>query len=101
MESMKEIKSEHRYYYKSINKHSTRTYEWQGVKFYLDRTLDGCPPFFTVYLFEESRTLATHLSNEEGKEYWGDGWTWAQAEKEMEKIVILNTWRIKSNEKIR
>lgn len=88
-----EIKSERHYDYKSINRHSTRTYEWKGCRFYLDRTLDGCPPFFHLYRFEHGKPLAVSFMNN-GQEFWGEGWTWRQAEKEMTRL-LKSDWNLK------
>ena len=86
---LNEIKSERHYDYKSINRHSTRTYEWQGVRVYLDRTLDGALPFFHAYRFDYGKSVAVSFKSN-GAEYWGEGWTWRKAEEELCRIVVLS-----------
>ena len=67
---------------KAINRHSVRVYKIPGHddKIYLDRTLDGCPPFFHLYTFpnaalNERSGYTTFAENipVKGKEYWDVG----------------------------
>ena len=66
---------------RAINRHSERTYrDDAGDRYVLSRTLDGCPPFFEAYgLFKAGHTGALPRLQVQGKECWGDGWTWRTA----------------------
>jgi hypothetical protein len=72
---------------RAINKHSIRVYETSGVRrrgaieFFLNRTLDGCPPFYELYYFEPNSFLPTYL-NVNGVQYWGGGLSWREAERQ-------------------
>jgi len=82
MKALKEISREtYGHSDRAINKHSERWYEGGTGRLYvLSRTLDGCPPFFEAYgpFSKEHEGLLPRL-RVNGKEYWGDGWTWKQA----------------------
>ena len=61
-----------------INRHAVREYQAEdGRTFVLDRTLDGVPPFF--HLTERRGQMRSMPIPVEGQEYWGSGWSWAQA----------------------
>lgn len=66
---------------RAINLHSIRVYAVprEGQEYVLDRTLDGCPPFFTLYVREPGRRVARGIPVG-GADYWGDGWRWPRAE---------------------
>lgn len=66
---------------RAINRHSARTFaDERGARFILSKTLDGCPPFFEAYgPFEEGHQGALPRLKVQGKEYWGDGWSWRRA----------------------
>ncbi len=66
---------------RAINLHSERTYQdTDGNVYKLSRTLDGIPPFFEAYgpYREDHQGLLPRLMIN-GREYWGDGWSWKQA----------------------
>jgi hypothetical protein len=77
---------------RAINRHSIRVYQVSGVKrgtrvksqgmkakepweFSLSRTLDGCPPFYSLYFYRPGSVLPTHLTIN-GDQYWGGGLSW-------------------------
>ena len=65
----------------AINKHSIRIYEDQrGRRWYLDKTLDGVPPFYSVSgpWTPGTKTFAPHLKVM-GENYWGSGLGWTSA----------------------
>jgi hypothetical protein len=65
----------------AINKHSERVFtDSSGRLFKLSRTTDGVPPFFEAYgpYTEDYRGILPRLLVD-GREYWGDGWTWGRA----------------------
>jgi hypothetical protein len=70
---------------RSINRHSVRVYESrrpvdnEPIEFYLNRTLDGCPPFYCLYLYKPVSSRPTMLKIE-SEEYWGSGLSWEKAE---------------------
>jgi hypothetical protein len=66
---------------RAINRHSTRTYQDGDGKLYLlSRTLDGVRPFFEAYgPYTVEFVGALPGLNVNGKEYWGDGWSWDRA----------------------
>ncbi len=63
----------------SINKHSIWKYQFGERVVYLDRTLDGCPPFFHAYYFGPNGGVARTIPVR-NRDYWGDGWNWKRAE---------------------
>jgi hypothetical protein len=68
---------------RAINKHSRRVYRVNhdfGVKYVLNSTLDGCPPFYNLYYCKGNRIPPTHLTVN-GEQYWGGGLSWPQAER--------------------
>lgn len=74
---------------RAINKHSTRTYtDEDGNLYKLDRTLDGVPPFFAAYgpYSPDFKGILPRLLID-GKEYWGDGISWNQAEKILKEAI--------------
>lgn len=77
---------------RAINKHSIRVYETSGVRglkkmeFTLNRTLDGCPPFYELYYFKPDTFLPTHLKVN-SEQYWGDGLSWPKAEQQAFKVI--------------
>ncbi len=108
---MKEIKSERKNYggdENAINRHSSRIYEDKYRAFYeIDKTLDGCPPFYELLERSDLRWVQQEgpPSNRKGGikslesraskycpiflnnikvipncRYFGDGLTWEQAE---------------------
>ena len=64
---------------RAINRHSVRRYSVPGhtPAIYLDKTLDGSPPFYELYDFSNG-SLAVNIPVD-GKRYWGDGLPWNQA----------------------
>ena len=66
---------------RSINKHSIRVYKGEddNIEFTLNLTLDGCPPFYTLYYFAPGLPLPSFLEID-SDEYWGDGLSWEEAE---------------------
>ena len=72
---------------RAINLHSIRVYEISGVKktgkmeFLLRRTLDGCPPFFSLCYCKPDSLLPTYLKAN-GVQYWGSGLSWPRAEQQ-------------------
>ena len=66
---------------RAINRHSERWYhDADGNLYVLSRTLDGCPPFFEAYgPFPEGHEGLPPRLLVDGKEYWGDGWSWPSA----------------------
>jgi len=71
---------------RAINRHSVRVYrskrpvDKEPIEFYLNRTLDGCPPFYCLYFYKPVSARPTMLKIED-KEYWGSGLSWERAEK--------------------
>ena len=67
--------------HRAINRHRESRYRTPDGRLYiLSKTLDGCPPFFEAYgPFEPDHQglLPRLLVN--GRDYWGDGWTWERA----------------------
>ena len=66
---------------RAINRHSERRYrDTHGNHYILSRTADGCPPFFEAYgpFGEDHEGLVPRLLVD-GREYWGDGWSWSAA----------------------
>lgn len=63
----------------AINRHSVRYYTFQGQVFLLDKTLDGIPPFFSLYQFNSPRQALGKIIQVNGREYW-DAKSWKQAE---------------------
>jgi len=70
---------------RAINRHSVRVYrskrpvDKEPIEFYLNRTLDGCPPFYCLYFYKPVSARPTMMTVE-GEEYWGGGLTWGKAE---------------------
>ena len=90
---MKELKEERRETRlpDTINHHIQRVYEHEGSFYMLDKTLDGAPPFYTFYglHFDPRKDCGMPTRIEvEGKEYWGDGLTWKEAEAKIETIIL-------------
>lgn len=73
----------------AINHHSIRVYETpDGTRFQLDRTLDGCPPFFQLYGPYDAKYQGVLRSIAvDGKQYWGGGWSWRKAEAAMCQVL--------------
>lgn len=83
---------------RAINRHSVRVYQASGPKrprttgpvesleFHLNRTLDGCPPFYTLYFYKPASALPTYL-NLNGEPYWGNGLSWPKAEQHAFKAI--------------
>lgn len=65
---------------RSINRHSVRVYEWRGRRYTLDKTLDGVPPFYTLFGKPDSGYGVSRVVKVNGKEYWGDRLAWRMAE---------------------
>lgn len=63
---------------RSINRHAIRTYEHDGARFTLDRTLDADPRYFTLDRWTGGM-LAGKTVPIGGKKYWGYGWSWNKA----------------------
>jgi hypothetical protein len=72
---------------RAINKHSRKIFHWPNVGWFeLDRNLSGCPPFFELLELrrdprENHETYFPPKVNVGGKEYWGGGLSWFEAEK--------------------
>ena len=68
---------------RSINKHTERWYrDDNGQHYVLSRTLDGIPPFFAAYgPFKEDHEGLLPRLRVQGDVYFGDDWSWRQAEK--------------------
>ena len=66
---------------RAINRHSERRYRAEdGSLYVLSRTLDGCPPFFEAYgPYRDDHCGVLPRLRVDGREYWGDGWSWKQA----------------------
>ena len=70
---------------RSINRHSIRVFRSkrpgnpEPIEFYLNKTLDGCPPFYCLYFYKPVSSLPTMMKID-GKEYWGSGLSWDKAE---------------------
>jgi hypothetical protein len=84
------LKELERYYDKGINRHSVRVYQDElGYLWRLDRTTDCNPRFFQLYRacggVGETRYTRPFTIN--GKEFWGDNWTWKHAEQELFKAL--------------
>ena len=71
---------------RSINRHSQRTYEHNGIRYVLDRTTDALHPFFTLHRYT-SQLWGGKMVEVEGKRYWGDGLSWAKAVRLAERAV--------------
>jgi len=88
---IKELKNKRETYgndNRSINKHSIRVYRSkrpgnsqpsEPIEFYLNKTLDGCPPFYCLYFYKPVSSHPTMMTIAE-KEYWGSGLSWEKAE---------------------
>jgi len=64
---------------RAINRHSVRCYKLPGYDplIYINKTLDGCPPFYEVYTCELVGFATPILIA--GERYFGDGLTWDKA----------------------
>ena len=77
---------------RAINKHSIRVYAASGVtcrgaiEFFLNRTLDGIPPFYCLYFFKPHSALPTYLKVN-GEQYWGSGLSWPRGEQKAFKAI--------------
>ena len=71
----------------AINRHSVRQYQVPGntAPFYLNKTLDGSPPFYELYVFD--RRIIGDSIPVNGQQYWGEGLTWSQAEELAGKAI--------------
>lgn len=65
---------------RAINKHAVRVYEHAGRRFTLDRTLDGVPPFFTLFEHPASGEGLSQTIHVAGEATWGSGYGWERAE---------------------
>lgn len=70
----------------AINKHSTRTYEHEGKKYVLNRNLSGVPPFYSLNLIPKKDGIMPTIKVN-GKEYWGDGWSWSKAVAAAKEVI--------------
>jgi hypothetical protein len=90
---------------RAINKHSVRVYRVSGVRrrgdmeFHLNRTLDGCPPFYNLYAHKDGSVPPTHLPVN-GKQYWGGGLGWAEAERLAFRAIAVFVEKSTSNEPV-
>lgn len=73
---------------RAINKHSVRVYEHEGRLYTLDRTLDACPPFFTLTLQPASGSGLSETIKVQGRGCWGDGYLWRRAEAIAVEVVL-------------
>jgi hypothetical protein len=66
----------------AINRHSERMYrDENNMRYILSKTLDGVPPFYEAYgPYKEDHEGVLPSLPVDGKQYWGDGWTWQRAE---------------------
>lgn len=70
----------------AINRHSVRLYQHGKRLFILDKTLDACPPCFNLSEIQTKDGVivdgtVNHTIRVNDKEYWGDGFPWAKAER--------------------
>lgn len=89
---MKEIIEERKRYggnKDAINRHSVRAYKFDGHDplIYLNKTLDGSPPFYEIYSFDSPNKLLSTNIPVNGNRYFGDGFTWKQAEKQLKQTI--------------
>jgi hypothetical protein len=80
---------------RAINKHSVRVYEHDGRLYTLDRTLDGCPPFFTLFRRPASGEGMSETIRVNGAEHWGSGLSWPKAEAVAVEAVLELTGMLK------
>jgi hypothetical protein len=80
---------------RAINKHSVRVYEHEGRLYTLDRTLDGCPPFFTLTLQPASGSGLSETIKVHGRGCWGGGYSWRRAEAITVEVVLERTGMLK------
>jgi len=96
--NIKELKQRREQYghdERAINKHSVRVYHASGAKrkgamqpleFHLNRTMDGCPPFYSLYYYKPVSALPSHLTVN-GAQYWGGGFSWSKAEQQAFRAI--------------
>lgn len=89
---MTEFYTARHYDTKSINSHSERTYYFVGYAFILSRELDTYGKPFTLMRFAGGRPLAKGIKVD-GKEFWGYGYSWKQAEKKLSDF-LTEAWEI-------
>jgi hypothetical protein len=75
----------------AINKHSVRYYRKGKQVFMLDKTLDGVPPFYSLSEVPKSNHSGNPMLGRrihmDGKEYWGSGFSWADAERAIMELL--------------
>ena len=76
----------------AINLHAIRVYEHHGTRYSLDKTLDGAPPFFSLYQHPKHGGFALMQPMKvSGQEYWGDGLSWKAVEEIADIVINANT----------
>ncbi len=76
----------------AINRHSIRIYQHDTRLFILDKTLDGVPPFYSLSeIHTKGGKIVEGTINRtiliEDEEYWGNGISWANAERLVLKVL--------------
>lgn len=84
------IEKDRRYDATSINRHSIRTFEFDGQEFIMDRTTDGNPPFYQLMQLDPGTAMPRTIQVD-GKDYWGDGLSWPQATRKL-KETLRGLW---------
>lgn len=78
---------------RAINRHTTKSYQGSdGIDYRLDKNLSGCPPFYEITKVDPSKgdhILPVIPVN--GKNLWGDGLSWDNAEKILFKTLQATT----------
>jgi hypothetical protein len=74
-----------------INHHHQRVYEHDCSFYMLDKTMDSIPPFYKFHAlhFDPRNTYGQPTTIKVyDKEYWGNGYTWKQAEAIIYNIIV-------------
>ncbi len=78
--------------HESINHHHKRFYEHKGSYYLLDKTMDGVPPFYSLYALahdpQSDKISFPAIIRVDNIEYWGDGISWKEAESKIEAIIL-------------
>lgn len=78
--------------HESINHHHKRFYEHEGSYYLLDKTMDGAPPFYSLYALahnpESDMISFPAIMRVDNCEYWGDGISWEKAIAKIEPIIL-------------
>jgi len=75
----------------AINHHHRKFYEEAGSFYLLDKTMDGAPPFYSFHALDFDPRIGggfigPHIQVQ-GKDYWGDGLSWGEAEELIRPII--------------